>query len=108
MELSPEALEVLMRHPWPGNVRELENEAERLVALASNPVIRPDDLSWEIRYGKADGQTLSGRLPENLREAEERIIRKVLSDTGNNKAEAARRLGISREGLRKKLKKLNA
>ncbi len=106
MELSPEALDILVRYPWPGNVRELENEVERVVALASNPVIRPEDLSWEMRYGEAGRQALGGHLPENLREAEGCIIRKVLSDSGNNKTEAARRLGISREGLRKKLKKL--
>jgi len=106
VELLPAALDLLVRYPWPGNVRELENEAERIVAMASSPLIGPDDLSAEIRSGGDGLRGLAGGVPENLQEAEARIIRRVLETVGYNKAEAARRLGISREGLRKKLKRL--
>lgn len=54
MELAPESLELLTRHDWPGNVRELENVIQRAAALATNPVIYPQDLflqgtSWAAK-----------------------------------------------------------
>jgi transcriptional regulator with PAS, ATPase and Fis domain len=102
---SHEAMECLKIYTWPGNVRELEHEAERLVALASSPTITREDLSYEIRQAEAtrfSGQFNSG---DDLRKREKELILKTLAGSVGNKTEAARRLGISREGLRKKIKR---
>ena len=42
--ISPDALDLLVRHDWPGNVRELENTMERLVVLSPGPYLEPADL----------------------------------------------------------------
>ncbi len=111
MKFSTEAMNCLKKYPWPGNVRELENEVERLVALAPYSVIRIEDLSQEIlsscgKMSTGEGDevqmhSLEGVL--NLQEMEQLLIKKALERTNNNKSQAARLLGISREGLRKKM-----
>jgi DNA-binding NtrC family response regulator len=106
MQYSDEAMESLTRHRWPGNVRELENEVERAVILAPSCVITVDDLSEELR-----SRTLSGEIapPEpiglSVKDNEVELIRKALADTNGNRTKAAQLLGISREGLRKKMKR---
>ena len=48
-QLTPEALEVLMRHDWPGNVRELENAVERALVVGRATEIRPSDLAFQFQ-----------------------------------------------------------
>ena len=107
MRFSQEAMEILKKYSWPGNVRELENEVERLVALAPYDEIRPEDLSEDIRQGfSQDSVSVSPLSPPcSIAEMEKKLIFDTLKYTGNNKSEAAKILGISREGLRKKLQK---
>jgi Nif-specific regulatory protein len=81
--LSPEAKRLLQAYRWPGNVRELENETQR--ALAS---LQPGDT-----------------LRETVGRVEAWIIRRALERNGGRRAETARRLGITREGLYKKMKR---
>jgi len=111
MKITDRALACLQTWPWPGNVRELENEVHRFRAL--NPdtqVIRVDHLSPDIqaarakRTGAADLGTLRelGRATEIL---ERYLIRKALAATAGRKAAAARRLGLSRQGLYKKIQR---
>ncbi len=109
LKLSSDAMECLVNYSWPGNVRELRNEIERCVALAGSDTIYLEDLSDEIRSYLPE-QERSVSLPDdfpsdclNLAELEKKAILKALAETGGNKSEAARRLGISREGLRQKL-----
>ncbi len=104
MQISPEAMEKLLSYPWPGNVRELENEIERAAVLSPSRLITVDDLSEALRAheeyrenGKVQGSAMS------VRENEMELIRNALADTGGNKTRAAQLLGISREGLRKKM-----
>ncbi|MBI4576251.1 MAG: sigma 54-interacting transcriptional regulator, partial [Planctomycetes bacterium] len=99
-ELDPEALDRLLSHPWPGNVRELENEMRR-VSLLSGPVVRPADLSPELSRA-----TPRARLGDSRRAWEREALRSALEAAGGNKSEAARRLGYSRFGLRKKLRRV--
>ncbi len=54
--ISPEAMEILMRHRWPGNVRELENVLERAVAFETSDQLSPESLSVEIREANDRGQ----------------------------------------------------
>ena len=102
MIFSPQAMEKLMAYSWPGNVRELRNEVERAVILAPSREISPDDLSQEVRADRSAGPSEAGL---SVRANEKELIRKALADSGGNRSEAARLLGISREGLRKKMKR---
>ncbi|TYT74693.1 sigma-54 interaction domain-containing protein [Desulfobotulus mexicanus] len=127
LKISKEAMDCLLVHNWPGNVRELENEVERVVALSYSEIIHVEDLSLHIQQEKAIPESneitvnkknrppLSGskgnknKPAENLfslEENEKELIERTLEAANGNKTKAARMLGISREGLRKKMKKL--
>ncbi len=103
--LSPKALKALIDYSWPGNVRELQNTAERMTVLSTGSEIDLSDLPWEIACGNtsADRESESGNLKRILEETERRAIVQTLKETGGKKAEASRRLGISRPTLDKKI-----
>jgi Nif-specific regulatory protein len=108
--LAPEAARLLATHTWPGNVRELENEMQRCLALVeAGELITPDLLSDRIA-GITEPVGAVTREGETLREALERVegwlIRRSLDAHGGRRAATARRLGITREGLYKKMKRL--
>jgi Nif-specific regulatory protein len=113
------ALELLKAYDWPGNVRELENEVQRAVIQAEGETfITPELLSQRVRKndGKAsealsstdevtdEDEDTSGTLREMMDRIEKRILAQTLTAHGNNKTAAAKALGITREGLHKKLK----
>ena len=98
---SPEARERLGAYSWPGNVRELENEVERAIALASGREIGGGDLSENV-LGSSPEENLDSLLPP-VKRAERLLLEKTLRSVKGNKSEAARLLGLSREGLRRKL-----
>lgn len=114
------ALEVLRAYDWPGNVRELENEVQRAVIQAEGErFITPELLSPRVRSGgttpaagssppppQEDDDAGEGTLREMMDRVERRILARVLESHGNNKTAAAKSLGITREGLHKKLKNL--
>jgi DNA-binding NtrC family response regulator len=95
--IEPEALEALKRHDWPGNVRELANVLERAQILAENHVISLDDLP-DLGAGAAASVIVSPD-PRNLHDLEKRHVLDVLKQSGNNKVQAAKALGISRRAL---------
>jgi Nif-specific regulatory protein len=100
--LTPRALRALQSYPWPGNVRELANTIERLMILAPGSVIDVEDLPENLRSGRvpvdADELTLT------LEDVERRHILRVLERAGGNLSVAARRLGVDRGTLNRKLK----
>ncbi|MEM9294037.1 MAG: sigma-54-dependent Fis family transcriptional regulator [Acidobacteriota bacterium] len=100
----PPAVErALSTYDWPGNVRDLENEARRLVAITpEGHPIAVDSLSKRIQ--SAEGPLAAARLA-TLDEMERQLIEVHLKECGGNRSAAARSLGISREGLRKKMKR---
>lgn len=106
---SPEVIQLLMDYDWPGNVRQLHSEVERLVALTpSGEFIQPEKCSAELFAGGAirsanTAATLS--IPEQVRHLEIRLIRKALRNTSGNRVKAAALLGITRQGLHKKMKR---
>lgn len=107
--ISDRAVAALHAWRWPGNVRELENEAARLVALhGDQPVIRHRHLSWEIQAGAGpsleteDLGTLR-RLDDAGEMLERHLIRKAIAASAGRKSAAARTLGLSRQGLYKKI-----
>ena len=106
--LSDDALNVLCTHAWPGNVRELRNTIERACVTVRGATIEKSDVgtllrpSAEIDVPTADLLQLS--LPDAISALERAMIRRALHESQNNRAEAARRLGIHRQLLYVKLK----
>jgi len=104
---TPQSMEKLVKYAWPGNVRELMNAVERAVVLSRAEYLDADELALLM----ADSPNASGieqlAVPENmlLDEVEKRSILEAINTCGGNKSEAARRLGITRKTLRKKLDK---
>ena len=110
--LTPQAMDRLLKYEWPGNVRELMNAIERAVVLSRSEYLDQEDLPMVVKDEDSEGLGLStesnvpGDLP--LDEVEKATILKTLEACGGNKSEAARRLGITRKTLHKKLKKYGA
>ncbi|AWV89148.1 sigma-54 interaction domain-containing protein [Bradymonas sediminis] len=105
--LSAAAMQQLRAHAWPGNVRELENEIERLVILSGeDEVIGAQLLSERIspteddeEFGDFDGM----QMPDAVERLERAMMLKTLRETGWNKSETARILGVSRRNLIRKV-----
>ena len=108
-QLAPEALDCLLTYAWPGNVRELANEMKRLVVLARSGEVTPADLSEAMRPGGGPGRRLPAAAGCSLKaiiaDVEQRLIQEALQACGGNQRQAAKRLGLSRQGLRKKLQR---
>ena len=105
--VSPPALERLCNYDWPGNIRELENTLERATAFCVDQQIEPQDIEFMSlrRQGansSASGVNLSGRT---LAEIEKQAIVDTLEACDGNKAECARRLGISEKSIYNKMKR---
>ncbi|MFO0557013.1 MAG: sigma 54-interacting transcriptional regulator [Polyangiales bacterium] len=105
---SQQALELLMSYGWPGNVRELENEVQRLVIqLDPGGYVMPHDLSPRVRNveGVLDKiRPPRGTLKDMIEHIEKWLLIEALREHGGNKSATAKTLGITREGLHKKLK----
>lgn len=99
--LSPEAENVLKQYPWPGNVRQLRNLVERIAHRTAGSLITAEDIWRDGQIsrnpGKEEGPLLS------LAEMEREHVYRVLRNCNNNRAKAARILGISRSTLYTKL-----
>lgn len=111
-ELTPAVRELLFRYPWPGNVREIENEVERMVALFASPSrIDTDMLSPRIADHRNGDEPLDIRLlydaplSKAVCELEQDILKRALECANWNKSRTARKLGLSRQGLLKKIKR---
>ncbi len=104
--LSSEAERLLAAFHWPGNVRQLQNEVERLAVLVRGDTVLPDDLSDYLRHGEPAGPGGELNLARARAALERRLIREALAKTAGNRTAAARMLGISREALRQKMRKL--
>ena len=110
--VTPEVLSLFEAYPWPGNVRQLKREVERLVALT--PAGEPLGLercSEELRHwpgtpAVAEGDGLN--LPRQVEALESELIRRALAASGGQRTRAAALLGITRQGLHKKLRRRQA
>jgi two-component system response regulator HydG len=106
-------MDCLIKYDWPGNVRELMNAVERGVVLSGSEYIDETDLPMlsgknskskeTSRFIVETDKAAEGCLP--LEKVEKEAILKTLEAADGNKSEAARRLGITRKTLHKKLKK---
>jgi DNA-binding NtrC family response regulator len=99
---SPEAAERLTAFDWPGNVRQLQNEIQRAVLLCESTVIDSTDLSiTSVKQESEQSQDTNFTLLEGV---ERNAIVQMLKETGGNKLETAKRLGIGRQTLYNKIK----
>ncbi len=112
---SNELLSLFEACPWPGNVRQLQHEIERLVALTPmEQVLRPENCSPELLASvsiprQMGAEFLDGELaiPIRVEALERELIERAMVDTGGNKMQASALLGITRQGLYKKLRRYN-
>ncbi len=110
--LPDETLACLLAYPWPGNIRELRNEMARALALHDGPVLPPGAFSSRVLQGRtsAGGGLLSavpatGTLAERMDVIEAMVLRETLLRHRWNKTRAAQELGLSRVGLRSKMRR---
>jgi len=121
IQITPQAVDLLMVSDWPGNVRQLCNEIQRTVARAEDgAVITPEQLSPELKrtssptapsaasiaaMPSSSSLQSTGTLAEALAEVERRMIADALRRHGGNISRAARELGLTRRGLYLKLER---
>jgi DNA-binding NtrC family response regulator len=99
---TPQAMERLAAFDWPGNVRQLQNEIQRAVLLSEGPEVHVTDLSIsDVKFVPTEGHDTNFTLLEGV---ERNAIVQMLKETGGNKLETAKRLGIGRQTLYNKIK----
>lgn len=96
---SPDAAELLRKYDWPGNVRQLQNQVQRAVLMTEGQVVDVQDLA--IHIDRTAPEETDFTLLEGM---ERNAIIQLLKETGGNKLETARRLGIGRQTLYNKIK----
>jgi DNA-binding NtrC family response regulator len=110
--VSRRLLELVAAYAWPGNLRELAHETRRWVAFGPEGALLDSTLlSEEIRSGALPpiaanapaAESIDGSLDERLARAERAALERALAECGGNRSRAAKRLGISRNGLAAKL-----
>jgi DNA-binding NtrC family response regulator len=115
LDLANDAMTALLSYDWPGNVRELRTAIEHGVVMATGPKITLRDLPAGVR--QAAGQGLPRGIsqapaergsPLDLRETERKLILQALAATNGNVTAAAKKLGISRRTLHRKINEINA
>ena len=105
MDVTPEALALLLAHDWPGNIRELENTVERMVALSKGVLLTVEDLPEQIAKPRKESAALTRSREQklSLREMEREYILETLRETCGNKLRAAEILGLDRKTLYRRL-----
>ncbi|MGL5513582.1 MAG: sigma-54 interaction domain-containing protein, partial [Sporomusa sp.] len=108
-EITPAAMQELLRYSWPGNVRELQNCLEYAVNIVdiNSPSITTECLPPQIRRSTSANKQELSLYEEHMCQAEKNLIVNALAICSSNKAEAARRLGINRTKLWRIIKKYN-
>jgi DNA-binding NtrC family response regulator len=117
VDVTPEAMNALLTYNWPGNVRELRTAIEHGVVMTTGPKITIRDLPPSLRQAagaalprgispaRAFGEKVS---PLDIHETERKLILQALATTNGNVTAAAKKLGISRRTLHRKINELNA
>jgi two-component system response regulator AtoC len=115
VDVSPEAMQLLVRHAWPGNVRELQNIIERAIVLCDSSNIAAYALPQELKRSSEDFHvdipderlSIKQALAELVPRIEQELITRALKLTNNNRTRAAKLLEISHRSLLYKLKEYN-
>jgi len=110
LECDEEAMQLMMDYPWPGNVRELTNAVEHGMILAKNGRVTASALPFDIRHYR-NGVAARNQAPVASSSPQEsdphkREILDALEDSNGNRAEAARKLGIDRSTLWRRMHRL--
>jgi two-component system, NtrC family, response regulator AtoC len=117
LELTADAMDALLAYDWPGNVRELRAAIEHGVVMATGPKISVRDLPMAVRQaasalmpgGMSPGKIYAGRAsPLDLHETERKLILQALASSKGNVTAAAKKLGISRRTLHRKINEMTA
>lgn len=110
-EVSPEAMELLLRYPYPGNVRELQHLVERILIVCDRPRIEAADLPPHVRKANpllADDGDLSELTYQRAKEAfERRYFTRLLELNHHNVTRSAMMANMSRRNLQEKMRKYN-
>jgi two-component system nitrogen regulation response regulator NtrX len=104
LTIAPDAMDLLIAYRYPGNVRELKNIAERISIYIDKPEASKADIKALLPY---TGDDAAVPLKEAVDSFEANYIRRVIADCGGNMTEAARRLGLERSHLYKKLRQFD-
>ncbi|MEA3347276.1 MAG: sigma-54 dependent transcriptional regulator, partial [Candidatus Auribacterota bacterium] len=97
--ISEDSLQILVNYSWPGNIRQLKNVIERMILLTSSRILDVKDIPQEITAV----ESAFSKPGTTIKNAEKDLIIKELENTGGNKTETAKRLGISRKTLYRKM-----
>jgi DNA-binding NtrC family response regulator len=106
--ISEEAANILMHYSYPGNIRELENIIERAISFSNSPTILPADLPSYLLQTPSRKVVPKMKLKVALDDLEKELIWSALQRSGGNISKAAAALGIYRQQLQRKLKKMNS
>jgi transcriptional regulator with PAS, ATPase and Fis domain len=102
--LSPEAVEALVRYSWPGNVRQLINVIEQVVVLVDEDTLTPMHLPSVVRpHGVSGSPRTHGSAIVPLKDVERQYVEFVIKQFDGHRAHAARALGIGERSLYRKL-----
>jgi len=107
LSISAAAKKRLLAHSWPGNVRELRNMMERLAYLSQEDKIDADDLSFA--HGASESKpeiSLDHSLNDATREFQIEFINRQIAAAGGNMTDAAKKLGLHRSNLYRKMRQL--
>jgi len=105
VEVSPEAVAMMMDYDWPGNVRELQNAIQYALLKCRGNLIQIDHLPRTISGRRSIEKRSEKRFRKRKLNAED--VKHALAETNGNKAKAAKRLGVSRATLYRFLNSLN-
>jgi transcriptional regulator with PAS, ATPase and Fis domain len=103
--ISKEARDALLAYSWPGNVRELRNAIERAIILCAGGLITAAHLPLPQNGGNGRGSASVATAGKSLEDVERALVENALKDARNNKAQAARLLGITRAQLYSRIQK---
>jgi len=101
LRLNQQASEKLMNYPWPGNVRELQHTIEKAVILSEGSVLKADSF-----FMKPIAAIKNSKMPVTLDEMERQMINQAIEDNQGNLSAAADQLGVTRQTLYNKIKKM--
>jgi DNA-binding NtrC family response regulator len=116
LDITGDAMDTLLSYNWPGNIRELRTAIEHGVVMATGPKVTLRDLPIAVR--RAAGTTVPGAMspakglnenasPLDLHETERKLIMQALASSNGNITAAAKKLGISRRTLHRKINQMN-
>jgi len=114
LELAPDAMDALLTYDWPGNIRELRTAIEHGVVMATGKQITLRDLPMAVQRaatarlpGGVSAQAFGEKTsPLDLHETEKKLIAQALAATNGNVTAAAKKLGISRRTLHRKINEM--